>query len=353
VRRLVLHLSPCLLALALLNTSTNTVASVGTEGASFLDIPVGAGPASLGGAYAAKATDAYGLVWNPAGLAQINGPEMAAQHLSYLESINDEFADAAIPVRKGSTLAAGVQYLGSGHIQGTDNAGGVTTDFTNHYAAYSLAFGQAFGELFSLGVTGKWIEAQLSDVHARAYAFDIGSLYKATEHMALALTLDNIGTTLTFLNQADPLPMAMHAGLAYSPVHQWNLVLESVYRKSGLASAHTGLEWQPLPMIALRAGYRTDTLRDLSPLAGFTTGLAIRALGQELSYAWLPMGELGNTQYLSLLMKFGKSSEESGSLIYLPDVHRHRTAWSEPATVRDTKADESAWLEMLTAPHEN
>ena len=37
-------------------------ASVGTEGASFLDIPVGAGPAALGGAYAARARDVYGVV---------------------------------------------------------------------------------------------------------------------------------------------------------------------------------------------------------------------------------------------------------------------------------------------------
>ena len=40
----------------------------GTEGASFLDIPVGAGPAALGGAYTALATDAYAPIYNPAGL---------------------------------------------------------------------------------------------------------------------------------------------------------------------------------------------------------------------------------------------------------------------------------------------
>src|SRR5579864_5584550 len=66
-------------------------ASSGTEGASFLDIPVGAGPASLGAAYTALATDAYAPTWNPAGLGFVSGTEMAGQHLSYLESMNYEY----------------------------------------------------------------------------------------------------------------------------------------------------------------------------------------------------------------------------------------------------------------------
>ena len=41
-------------------------AASGTEGASFLDIPVGAGPAALGAAYTAQANDVYAPVWNPA-----------------------------------------------------------------------------------------------------------------------------------------------------------------------------------------------------------------------------------------------------------------------------------------------
>src|SRR5579872_802687 len=66
-------------------------ASSGTEGASFLDIPVGAGPAALGAAYSALATDAYAPTWNPAGLGFVTDNEFSGQHLSYLESINYEY----------------------------------------------------------------------------------------------------------------------------------------------------------------------------------------------------------------------------------------------------------------------
>ena len=54
--------------LGLMGQPVRSWASSGTEGASFLDIPVGAEPAALGSAYTALATNAYAPVWNPAGL---------------------------------------------------------------------------------------------------------------------------------------------------------------------------------------------------------------------------------------------------------------------------------------------
>src|SRR5580704_15756425 len=85
-------------------------ASAGTEGASFLDIPVGAGPASLGSAYTALATNAYAPVWNPAGLGMLNGNEVAAQHLSYLDSMHYEFMSFVHPFdqERGSDVHRGV-----------------------------------------------------------------------------------------------------------------------------------------------------------------------------------------------------------------------------------------------------
>src|ERR1700722_15182375 len=80
---------------------SSSIAASGTEGAAFLEIPVGAGPAALGSAYSALARDAYAPVYNPAGLGFLSVPEFAAQHLSYLESINYEFGSFAIPLPNG------------------------------------------------------------------------------------------------------------------------------------------------------------------------------------------------------------------------------------------------------------
>ena len=294
-------------------------ASSGTEGAGFLDIPVGAGPAALGSAYSALAADAYAPVWNPAGLGLIGTNQFAAQHLSYLETLHYEFGSFVHPLGKGRALGASIQYLGSGDIAGMDVINGnpiPTGDFSAHYAAYSLAYGQSIGDKLSLGVTGKIINAKISDVSANAYAFDLGSMYQATTNLKLAGVLTNVGTKLTFLDQSDPLPLAFHLGAVYATKYHLTLAEEGVYAQTGLASYHTGLEWAPVAHLALRLGYRTDTLKGLSPLAGLTTGIGLNVWGCEFSYAWVPLGDLGNTQYFSILMKFGTDTLKRNLIRY-------------------------------------
>jgi hypothetical protein len=281
-------------------------ASPGTAGASFLDIPVGAGPAALGSAYTAMASDAYAPVWNPGGLGFVKNSQLAAQQLSYLEGVQYEFASFVDPLAKGGGWGASIQYLGSGNIAGTDINGNPTAAFTASYAAYSLAYGQSFGNKLSVGITGKIIDAKISDVSADAYGFDLGGMYRVTNNLRLAGTLTNVGTKLTFIDQGDPLPLAVHLGAAYTMTRcHLTATAEGVYPREGLASAHAGLEWSPVDHLALRLGYGTETLAGLSPLAGLTTGIGIKLWGYELAYTLVPMGALGNTQYFSVLMKFG------------------------------------------------
>jgi hypothetical protein len=289
-------------------------AGEGTEGASFLNIPVGARPAALGSAYSALASDAYAPTWNPGGLGKVDGTQLAGQHLSYLESIYYEYAGFVHPLGHGRAFGASIQYLGSGPIDGVDLAGNSIGEYSSHYGAYSLAYGQTLNDRLSVGVTGKIISAKISDVSATAYAFDIGSLYQVNQRLSVAGVLTNVGTKLTFIDQSDSLPLAFRLGAAYQTTRNLNITAECVYRQTGLASFHTGLEWNPMPALSLRAGYRTDTLAGLSPIAGFSTGIGLHVWGQEFSYAWVPMGELGSTQYFSLVMRFGGSKAASPNL---------------------------------------
>ena len=312
-----------LLFLAVFMFKRQAQASSGTEGASFLDIPVGAGPAALGSAYSAMASNAYAPTWNPGGLGFIQNNEFAGQHLSYVDTIHYEYASFVHPLGKGRALGASVQYLGTGDVAGTDINGDPAADYSAHYAAYSLAYGQSLGDKLSVGVTGKMINAKISDVSANAYAFDLGSMYQFTKNLRLAGVLTNIGTRLTFIGQSDSLPFAFHLGAVYATKYSLNVAAEGVYQQTGLASFHTGLEWSPLAPVALRVGYKTDTLKGLSPLAGLTTGIGLNLWGYELSYAWVPLGDLGNTQYFSILCKFGESASAKRNLIHYQALKPH------------------------------
>jgi hypothetical protein len=294
----------------------------------------------MGSAYSALATDAYAPTWNPSGLGLVDSKQLAGQHLSYLESMNYEYLSYVHPLGHGRGLGASIQYLGSGDIPGTNLQGDSIGDFNAHYGAYSLSFGQMLNKKLSLGVTGKIISAKISDVGATAYAVDFGSLYQWNKDLTFAATLTNVGTKLTFIDQGDSLPLAFHLAAAYKTRYQLDLTAETVYEANGLGSFHTGAEWRPAPPVALRIGYRTDTLAGLSPLAGLTLGIGLHAWGQEFAYAWLPLGDLGNTQYFSMILRFGGKPEESRNLIQYQHIKRDRT-------VKDSDSDEQDLMELL------
>ena len=118
--------------------------------------------------------------------------------------------------------------------------------------------------------------------------------------------------------------MAFHLGAAYRPISQWDVSAEGVYPQTGLASAHFGVEWRPIDAIAIRTGYRTDTVKELGFIAGYTVGLGIHAYGQEFAYAWLPLGDLGNTHYFSLVLRLGEAGRARRNLIQYQNIKRRR-----------------------------
>ena len=309
-----------------LSVASSVRASAGADSADFLRIPVGAEAASLGSAYSALAENAYATTANPAGLGFLDSTQLAGQHLVYLESIHYEYLGFAHPTHKGEGLGASIQYLGSGDISGTDATGTPTGDFSTSFSAYSLSYGRTLNSKLSLGLAAKWVHAALSDVTANAFALDLGSLYHVRNNLTLAAVLTNVGTKLTFLNDSNSLPLTFKAGLAYRPARQWTTLLEGWYEKTGEKSAHLGLEYRPLPLLQLRMGYRTDTLKELSPLAGLTAGMGLELWGQEFAYAWVPLGELGNTHYFSFLMHFGQGDRERRNLIRYNPLRSHRKA---------------------------
>jgi hypothetical protein len=40
-------------------------------------------------------------------------------------------------------------------------------------------------------------------------------------------------------------------------------------------------------------------------MAGVAAGVGLRLWGQDFDYAWVPFGDLGTTQYFSLVLRFG------------------------------------------------
>src|SRR5512142_3359573 len=67
--------------------SAALISGTGTTAATFLKIGLGPRAVALGESYAGVADDVSAVYWNPAGLAELDGPEFTAMHTFWLESM--------------------------------------------------------------------------------------------------------------------------------------------------------------------------------------------------------------------------------------------------------------------------
>jgi hypothetical protein len=298
-------------------------AATGQEGAGFLDIPVGAEPAALGSAYTALANNAYAMAWNPAGLARLDIAQVAATHLSYLESINYEYLSAGVPLHEGphaNGVGFSVQSLNSGSIDQFDVFGNETGSFSTSFDAYTFGYGQALGDQSALGIAGKAIREKISDATATAYAVDFGWLYYPQKNLSVGAAISNLGTSLKLVDQKDPLPLQGRVGVGWRFETDFQFSDDVIYRQEGPVANALGVEWSNSAYYALRAGYNTSHEKELGIGAGFSAGIALHYWGQEFSYAWVPFGDLGNTNYFSLLIRFTTAPRADRAYPELPKV---------------------------------
>src|SRR5512140_456395 len=95
-------------------------AKVGTAGAQFLELGVGARANGMGDAFVAVSNDATAMYYNPAGLTQLYDREVLFTHLEYAAGITYEYAGLAYPLtRFGGVLGVGFYMLHGGSFDET------------------------------------------------------------------------------------------------------------------------------------------------------------------------------------------------------------------------------------------
>jgi hypothetical protein len=155
-----------------------------------------------------------------------------------------------------------------------------------------------------MGTTAKVITAKISDASASAYAGDLGILYQPNKTVSIGAVAANLGTSLKLVDEADSLPAAGRLGASFHWSPEWDMTVETVYRKTGLLSGQAGVEWRYGNIFALRGGFNSSRTKELGLGAGFSAGVGLFYLGQEFAYAYVPLGDLGQTHYLSLVFRF-------------------------------------------------
>jgi hypothetical protein len=139
-------------------------------------------------------------------------------------------------------------------------------------------------------------------------AWDFGAAVDVPWAKALvAVSLQNVGNELTFLQEREELPETARLGARGDlPGGQVSWTVEAS-RTAGAVAVGGGLELNVFSTLSLRAGYDS---RQFDPnLMGFTTGLGFRIAGARLDYAMGSVGELGLTHRMSLSWRLKSSAQ--------------------------------------------
>ena len=217
--------------------------AVAEAGVPSLIIPPGARANGMGECYVALAEDATAAWWNPGGLAFVKGRNLALMHSQLVPDLASdvyyEFLGYANEIQNLGTFSFSLVYLTYGKSVATNATGLELGTFTSWEASGAASFAMPFGDNFGIGLTMKFIHADLApddftlenlDGTGSSFAVDTGILWKIpSKKLSVGVSLTNMGPDISFIDQeqSDPLPITFRGGVAFTPISDEisNLVL--------------------------------------------------------------------------------------------------------------------------------
>ncbi len=308
--------------------------NLGTAGAQFLKIPVGAASVGLGGSCIGLTSDASAVFWNPVGISAVKNNSVHFSHLRWF-GMFDLNSVALVHHFEG------IGHVGLGLVVFSTDKMEITTEtqpngsgqfFDAQDMAFSLSYSRFLTSNFSAGVSLKYIYQRIWDETAGGVAFDIGTKFFTGYHnIILAMTMSNFGPDLQldgpnlaikhdgdpFLNNrltparytTDPYALPLNfqfgvtADLYQSPFFTLRAELDAVHPNDNLEHLQMGGEALFWGQLVLRAGYKfRDDDEKLNLGAGIKSYLGTYLI--KLDYAYSMYEILPDVHFISAGFEF-------------------------------------------------
>lgn len=313
LRKLIFTLA--VLVIAHFSTYSQTVFS--KYAGEFMAIGVGARALGMGGAYVAIANDVTSGYYNPAGLANLNYPQIALMHAEQFGNlVNYDYASVGIPFGTDMTFGISAMRLAVDGIPDTRDAlvirntttrlsdikdprAGINpelvTEFSDQDWAFYLTFAKRHSEDFYYGVNVKLIKRDIAEFNAFGVGFDVGALYKPFENFFVGANLQDITTTLVAWNTGrnELITPTAKIGSAYmldllggklTPAFDLDIRFENRRFASNFNigpvsfDMHAGLEYNFKNLFAIRGGY--------NDVKQFTLGAGVKLPKLNIDYSF-------------------------------------------------------------------
>ncbi|SMO83891.1 PorV/PorQ family protein [Gracilimonas mengyeensis] len=171
----------------------------GTSGFQFVKIAVDPRSTGMGMSNVADIKDASSLYWNPALASQAQNSEFMISHTQYFADISMEYL-GYIQRYKSFTFGGSIQYLNSGEMEETTEFAqrGTGRMFRTIHISAGVTASHKITDLFSYGLTVKYLSERLEEVEINTAAIDFGFFYMVGETgLRFSVGLNNFGLDAT------------------------------------------------------------------------------------------------------------------------------------------------------------
>jgi hypothetical protein len=306
----------------------STVLGPGTVRGAFLSRGTSPRAGGRGEAFAAVVDDPSAVEWNPAGLGQLETFGAVASWDGAGQGLGLSHLAVAAPVGLG-TVGAAVTAMTYGSFTSYNELGdrlgsegfmdlGVT-------AAWGLEVGRLMGQPAWGGVSAEFVRDAAGATMA---GFGAGALLPLGSVLRVGAAVQHLGTT----SGGFSLPGRVRVGAAARLGETLSAGVEGAYGlQDKLATMALGLEWSPVRLIAVRAGYRQPfRSQRIDGLTGLTAGLGVRWRSLGVDYAFQPYGDLAVSHRVGLTWT-GAHKVVPASAAAAPSVPTPAAAGAAPA----------------------
>lgn len=303
-------------------------------GAQFLSVDSDAKAGGMAGALTTIEMNSASVFFNPAGMARMNSTVhlMASQNQWFADISYNSFSAAYKPGNGNlGVFAVSLVSVDYGEIQGTqrwdNNQGYVDTEILIPTAfAAGFGYANALSDKFSVGGHVKYVglnygksvypseeDDSIPDTvksHlAFANAFDFGTIYRTGwNSLAFGMSVRNFSNEVTFESEGFQLPLTFALGISMDVLdlardmmgkQKMLLSVDALHYRSHAEQIRVGLEYQPIKMLSLRAGYMSSNDEN-----DISFGLGVQQFGLVFDYAYEPFGRLGDVQRMTVRFSF-------------------------------------------------
>lgn len=306
----------------------------GISALTFLKIDTSPRAAAMGGSQVAVQGDAYAAGYNVAALADPEQLSFAVANTFYVAGTNHAFFSAMFPHQKLGNFALHATSFTTGAMERRTEFQPLGTG--EYFYAYNVSIGFAYAkkltEMFSYGVSLKYINETLDRFVAHTAAIDLGFLYRTDfKDLKFAVSLQNFGPNSKLKGnkpqvplakpqkalESNPSPTNFSLGISMIPFknekHQLLTAIQLNHPNDNAENIRLGVEYGFHNFLFFRAGYKIN-VKD-QPFPTFGLGLKTHFTKHPLNidYAIDPTLYLGWIHRIGLSLTINQDKREENA----------------------------------------